>query len=181
MKPFLAAVAAALSVVNRVALAVAAVGLVVMTAIIAWQVWGRYVLNSSPSWTEALAILVMSWFIFLGAAVGVRENFHMGFDVLIYVLPKSFEPVMQTISDLAILAFGAGMAWYGLQLTLRTWSDHIPGLGIARGVGYLPLTVGGAIICLYLIERLARRFSGLPAASDAPVTEDAGAVAAHEV
>ena len=32
--------------------------------------------------------MLMSWFIFLGAAVGVRENYHLGFDVLLYVLPK---------------------------------------------------------------------------------------------
>ena len=40
-----------------------------------------------PELDRAASILVMSWFIFLGAAVGVRENFHMGFDVLIHFLP----------------------------------------------------------------------------------------------
>ena len=60
-----------------------------MTAIVAWQVFCRYVLNDSPSWTEPGAIMLMSWFIFLGAAVGVRENYHLGFDVLLYVLPKA--------------------------------------------------------------------------------------------
>ena len=58
-----------------------------MTVIVAYQVFMRYVVNASPSWTEGGSIMIMSWFIFLGAAVGVRENFHMGFDVLLYVLP----------------------------------------------------------------------------------------------
>ena len=60
-----------------------------MTAFVAWQVFGRYVLNRSPSWTEPGSVMLMSWFIFLGAAVGVRENNHMGFDVLLYVLPAA--------------------------------------------------------------------------------------------
>ena len=59
-----------------------------MTALVAYQVFFRFVLNSSPSWTEITAIMLMNWFIFLGAAVGVRENYHMGFDVLLYILPK---------------------------------------------------------------------------------------------
>jgi TRAP-type C4-dicarboxylate transport system permease small subunit len=179
MRPLLVRTAHVLSAVVRLALALAATGLVAMTAMIAWQVFSRYILNDSPSWTEALAILVMAWFIFLGAAVGVRENFHMGFDVLVYVLPKGAAPVLQTISDLAVLVFGGGMAWYGLQLVRRTWSDHIPGVGFPRGVGYLPLTVGGVLVCLFVLERIARRLAGLPA-GDAPEPEDAGAVAAHE-
>ena len=59
----------------------------VMTAIVAWQVFGRYVLNQSPSWTEPASVLLMSWFIFLGAAVGVRDGNHLGFDVCSPLLP----------------------------------------------------------------------------------------------
>ncbi len=73
----------------RLALWLAGVGLVLMTVFVAWQVFCRYVLNDSPSWTEPGSVMLMSWFIFLGAAVGVRENYHLGFDVLLYVLPKA--------------------------------------------------------------------------------------------
>ena len=97
----------------RLALWIAAVGMIAMTAMVAWQVFSRYVLNASPSWTEAASIMVMSWFIFLGAAVGVRENFHMGFDVLVHFLPERRRPWMRGISDIAILVFGIGMVVYG--------------------------------------------------------------------
>ena len=100
--------------------------MIVMTAIVAWQVFARYVLNASPSWTEPASILVMSWFIFLGAAVGVRENFHMGFDVLLHFLPDGAEPWMRAISDLAVLVFGLGMVVYGGQLMIQTWTATIP-------------------------------------------------------
>ncbi len=87
-----------------------------MTVMVAWQVFCRYVLNDSPSWTEPGAVMLMSWFIFLGAAVGVRENYHLGFDVLLYVLPKSGKKWLRMISDLVAFAFGIGMVWYGCQL-----------------------------------------------------------------
>lgn len=78
-----------LSWLSTLSLWLAGAGLVAMTIIVAWQVFCRYVLNDSPSWTEPGAVMLMSWFIFLGAAVGVRENYHMGFDVLLYVVPKA--------------------------------------------------------------------------------------------
>lgn len=63
-----------LSWLGTLSLWMAGVGLVAMTLIVAWQVFCRYVLNDSPSWTEPGAVMLMSWFIFLGAAVGVRET-----------------------------------------------------------------------------------------------------------
>jgi TRAP-type C4-dicarboxylate transport system permease small subunit len=56
---------------------VAGAGVVLMTIIIFLQVFVRYVLNSSVVWTEPGAVMVMGWFIFLGAAVGVREGYHL--------------------------------------------------------------------------------------------------------
>lgn len=53
------------------------VALVLVTGIISWQVFGRFVLNSSPSWTEQAALLLMIWYVMLGAAAGVKEGFHI--------------------------------------------------------------------------------------------------------
>ncbi len=119
---------------SNAALWLAGGGLILMTVFVAWQVFCRYVLNDSPSWTEPGSVMLMSWFIFLGAAVGIRENNHLGFDVLLYVLPKSGKRVLRMISDAVILAFGAGMIWYGGALMSLTWNTTLPSLGIFRRV-----------------------------------------------
>lgn len=151
----------ALDRISRLALWVAAAGMIAMTAIVALQVFSRYVLNASPSWTEALSVLLMSWFIFLGAAVGVRENFHMGFDVLLHVLPDGAEAWLRTVSDIAILAFGLGMVFYGSQLMVKTWTATIPVLGLPGGFSYMPLVAGGLLITLFVLSRLLLRFAGV--------------------
>ncbi|WP_204271844.1 TRAP transporter small permease, partial [Escherichia coli] len=69
-----AAFSRVLAPISRLALWLSGIGLLVMTAMVAWQVFGRYVLNASPSWTEPAALLLMSWFILLGSAVGVRDG-----------------------------------------------------------------------------------------------------------
>jgi TRAP-type C4-dicarboxylate transport system permease small subunit len=145
---------------NTLALYLAGVGLVVMTIIVGWQVFCRYVLNDSPSWTEPGAVMLMSWFIFLGAAVGVRENNHMGFDVLLYVVPTSGKKWLRMISDVVIFAFGVGMVWYGAGLVRLTWNTTLPALGISGGWDYVPLAIGGALITLFALERIILRLSG---------------------
>jgi TRAP-type C4-dicarboxylate transport system permease small subunit len=161
-----------LNAVSTVTLYLAAFGLVLMTALVAWQVYSRYILDDSPSWTEASSILIMSWFIFLGAAVGVRENFHMGFDVLLYVLPAGAKVWLRSISDLATFGFGIGMIVYGWQLVVQTWPAPIPVLQLPGGFAYMPVTAGGVLIALFTAERLVLRLAGMAVDHD-PTLDDA--------
>ena len=132
-----------------------------MVAIIFYVVFGRYILHSTPSWGEALSVTFMGWFIFFGAAVGVYERTHLGFDVLIYAIPGKGKAVLRTISDLAVLAFGIGMVWYGTDLTISTWDAIRPTLGIPDGFRYVPLVLGGILICLFTLKHLLERFLGV--------------------
>jgi TRAP-type C4-dicarboxylate transport system permease small subunit len=149
------------SALSTASLYIAGAGLVAMTAIVAWQVFCRYVLNWSNSWTEITAVLLMSWFIILGAAVGVRENYHLGFDVLLYVLPKGSKKWLRTVSDALVAAFAVGMIYYGCQLVALGWRARLPALGIPEGLKYLPLIGGGALIVLFCVERVVLRFAGV--------------------
>lgn len=165
-------IARTLGALSNAALWIAGVGMVAMTAMVAWQVFARYVLNASPSWTEPASVMVMSWFIFLGAAVGVRENFHMGFDVLVHFLPASTAPWMRAMSDLAVVVFGLGMVVYGLQLTIDTWTATIPVLHLPGGFSYMPIVAGGGLMVLFALERLVSRAAGIEVDRD-PNVEDA--------
>lgn len=151
-----------LTKLNTAVLYLAGAGLVTMTAIVAWQVFCRYVLNDSPSWTEPGAVILMSWFIFLGAAVGVRENNHMGFDVLLYVLPPSGKKWLRMFSDIVICGFGIGMIWYGSNLVGLTANTTMPALGISGAWDYVPLVGGGVLITLFALERVIARALGAP-------------------
>ena len=158
----LAAMARLLGMVSTTALWTAGGGLIVMTGMVAYQVYCRYILNDSPSWTEPGAVMLMSWFIFLGAAVGVRENNHLGFDILLYVLPSGGKRVLRMISDLVILTFGLGMIYYGIQLVRLTWNAILPSLGISGAFDYLPVVGGGILVSLFTLERIVQRLAGAP-------------------
>lgn len=157
-------VAVATGVLARLALWVAGSGLVLMTGIIAAQVFFRYMLNSSLTWSEPAAVLIMGWFIFLGAAVGIREGYHLSFDVLLYVLPDRVKLWLFSLSDLAVTAFGGGMLWFGTQLAQNAAGHDVPSLGISGAFDFLPIVSGGVLVILFSLERIARRAAGLPTA-----------------
>jgi TRAP-type C4-dicarboxylate transport system permease small subunit len=148
------AFSAALAVLSRAAIFVAGLALVAMTIVVGWGVFGRFVLNDTPSWAEASALLLLGWVILGAAAVGVREGFHMGFDTLRDVLPPPLQRLFQALSDLVVTGFGAAMAWYGTDLALGVWDATLPTLGLPGAVEYLPLALGGALIALFGLERL---------------------------
>lgn len=139
---------------SNVAIGASAIGLVGMTLAVSWQVFGRYVLNDSPAWTEPLSIQLMGWFILLGSAVGIRENYHLGFDVLRYMVPRPVARVMAIVSMLVVLAFGAAMAVYSLDLVIGTWTATLPVLGWPGGTDFMPITFGGVLIVFFALEQL---------------------------
>lgn len=158
MQAFATTLARILRPISRACLALSAVGLILMTVFVAWQVIGRKILNDSPSWTEPGSLLLMSWFILLGGAVGVRENDHMGFEIGLHYAPPPLKLAMRITTYGLIIAFGVYMAIYGWQLTASTWSAKMPGISIPQGMDYLPLVGGGILIALFAFEKLVNLF-----------------------
>ena len=153
MLGFMRSVRPILNRISNIALYLAGVGMVVMTVIIGWQVFARYVLNDTPSWSEPLSLHLMLWFILFGAAVGVRESVHLGLDIVRYLMPEPVQKLMDLTSLGFIVLFGLAMTWYSAMLCLGTWSAPIPVLGWPGGVDFFPMIGGGVLITLFSLER----------------------------
>lgn len=139
---------------------VGAAGLVLMTVIVGWQVFGRYVLNSSPSWSEQASLTLMIWYVSFAAAAGVREGFHIRIVAVENAAPPRVAKSMRILSNCAVGLCGLAMAFWGGELVIRTWSHVIPSLGISRGLAYLGLPIAGALITLFSLERILEELLG---------------------
>lgn len=163
-----------LGVFARLALWVSGVGLVIMTAAIGWQIFGRFVLNNSPTWTEPVSLLLMLYYILLAAAVGVHEGFHLSLDLFRTLVPEGARRVFDYANHSVVGVFGLAMAWYGAALVRVTWTNKIAVLDLPQGVSYLPIPIAGALIALFSLEHLLVLLSGQPD----PIDETARAQAA---
>lgn len=152
------------SAASAALLHVGAFGLVLMTAIIGWQVFGRFVLQSSPSWSEQAALTLMIWYVFFAAAAGVREGFHIRILAMETLLSKRGRSAMRLVAHLVVGASGLAMAIWGGELVARTWGHVIPTLGMPRGMAYLSLPLSGVLIVLFTIELMMEDARGEDAA-----------------
>ena len=141
---------------------IAAAGLVAMTVIVGWQVFGRYVLNSSPSWSEQASLTLMIWYVSLAAAAGVREGFHIRIVALEAAMPANVQRWMRVASNTVVGLCGIAMLVWGGELVVKTWDHVIPSLGLPRGLAYLGLPISGALMAGFALERVLEQLVGKP-------------------
>ena len=142
---------------DRGAIFIAGAALVCMALVQGWQVFARYVLNDSPSWTEPLALLFMSTTMMFGAATGVRASRHFGFYILVETSGPRIRAVLLVLARLIAAAIGLMLAVWSAQIAIDEWDYPIAGAPLPQGIVYLPMCLGGALITLFALEQVLTR------------------------
>lgn len=148
------------SVFSRICVTIAGIALVAMTLMFAWLVYGRYVLNDTPTWVEQVSHLLLKVIAFLGAAVGVQQDTHLSVVLFRRAVPSWLRTIFVFITDVLMASFGGFMFWYGLQLTQFKWKTLIPLIQVPEGLRSLPLTICGALVFLFSVGHLIRLLLG---------------------
>ena len=149
----------AMDALHRACVFFAGVCLVVITLIIPYGVFTRYVLNSASSWPEPMAILLMIVLSFLSAVVCYREHLHIGVGLLPAVL-RGVPRVLLGVVHRALHARHQPVpalvrhpAWCS-----ATWYQSIAEFPLVSvGVSYLPVPIGGCITVLFIVERFLKQ------------------------
>jgi len=136
--------------------AIAGTALVLISAVVPWGVFTRFVLNSASSWTEVTAVLLTIVLTFFGAAACYRVGAHMSVTIFVRMLPKAPQWVARLASEAIVALLGFFMVIWGARLVEATWEntiDAFPWLSV--GVTYLPIPLGGVATLLFVLERVA--------------------------
>jgi TRAP-type C4-dicarboxylate transport system permease small subunit len=157
---------AALDKIAYVCRVITGVALVFMTLIFGWLVFGRYVLNDTPTWVEQASLLIVMTIAFLGSAVGIHENTHLSVSILRSAVPSKVRTFLVVLADLLLAGFGLLMMVQGAKLTAFKWGSLIPLIQLPEGLRSLPLTIGGGLILLFTLGHLLRLALGRDMRSD---------------
>jgi TRAP-type C4-dicarboxylate transport system permease small subunit len=142
---------------SRQCLRAAVFGLCLILAAVLTQIFGRYVLNDSPTWTEIFALVVVLYVTCLSAAVGVRDSRHIGMESLLTFMSDEHRRWVEILVFLGMIVFGLSMSWGGTILAHEVWEYMNPGLPISQGWSYVPLGFGGLLIVYFAIEQIIAR------------------------
>jgi TRAP-type C4-dicarboxylate transport system permease small subunit len=145
---------------SKISLMLAVAGLIVLITCVQYQVIGRYVFNDTPTWAEALALLLVLYITSLGVAVGVRDAGHIGMDSIISLLPERMRLKLEILIHILVGTFGALMAYNGYIWTVLKWNDRKPMLPVPSGMDFLPLVIAGVLVVLFTIEHVIALVQG---------------------
>ena len=128
--------------------------LAVTVVIVILQVFFRYVLNSSLSWSEEAARYLFIWAALLGFSSSVEAGRLFSFEMLAAKLPPAGRQVCAALFALAAVAFLWALVVHGISLAVRTMSQSSPAMGMPMAIAYAALPVGGVLIALHFLARL---------------------------
>lgn len=131
----------------------ASAALVVLVITFGWLVFGRYVLNVTPTWVEQLALMLICYIAFLGAAAGVRDDTHLGVSLFRDMMPVWLQKIVVVAIDFMLAAFGLIMLIAGIELMRFGWDSLLPMLEIPESFRTLAITLCGGLIVLHAGSR----------------------------
>lgn len=123
-----------------------------------WQVFGRYVLNQSFSFTEEFARFALIWLAVLGAAYLNGRREHLAMDFLLNKLPPErqyqrlqvIETLMMIFALVVMVVGGGNLVYTTLSLGQTSAAMHIP-----LGFVYAIVPISGLLIMFFSIYNIA--------------------------
>ena len=141
------------AVATRLSVALCAAG---MLAAIVYQVVMRYVVGAASSWSEEAAVLLFSWSVLGGLALGVHEGFHVRLTLLPDTLPRGGRVAYERLVDGVTAGLGVFLAWSGWRFLDITSGSVSAAIGYPTEILNALAIACGALVALFAAERAVR-------------------------
>lgn len=140
---------------------IAAILLSVMTILIIYQVFTRYILNNPADFTEEIIRYMLIWTGFIGAAYGFLTREHMALTLIPDRVNPKAQKVLRVIIDLIILLVALFVIVIGgFKLVHSAQAQRSALLGIPRSLVYVVAPISGIFIILAQIINLWESWTG---------------------
>ena len=119
------------------------------------QVFNRFVLNQSLSWSEEFMVYAHIWMIFLAIPVAYNRGSHIGMNLFVKGLPPKSQVVMALAVDLMWCFLAGAIVFYASVVMGVASNQNSPALGLRMDRAYLSLVVGGTYLGLLALRKAA--------------------------
>ena len=125
--------------------------LVLLVIVISIQIFARYVLNHSLSWSEELARYLFIYLIFLGASVVYKQDRHISVDYFLDQLPARMKSIVGISADILLLIFLVVVFYQGLRLSRLVYNVPTAALYIPWTYVYLAIVIGSGSMVIFTL------------------------------
>jgi TRAP-type transport system small permease protein len=134
--------------------------LAVMSVLITWQVFARFVAGNSLTFSEEASRFLMIWLTLLGAAYAVKEGSLIAVDILQNKLTGNPGKVLKVIMSVCTSVFYIILIIYGFKMAQNVSFQTAPTTGLSMFWPMLAVPVGGALMLINTIASLIEDFIG---------------------
>lgn len=107
----------------------------------------------SVAWSVDVAQMLFCWVCFIGADLALRQNKHVGFDMLTKKLPLAVQNFIRLINNVLMFALCALVVFYGTKLCIDNYQRYFNTLPIS----YSLVTAAGPVGCFLMLTTIVRR------------------------
>ena len=157
-----------LDAVDRIAEGLVAAIFAVIVGIALMQVFHRFALNSSLSWSEEAQIFGHIWIVFIGIPVAYRRGAHLYIETFCDLLPRRPRAAFNLLIELTWAAFAVSLMVLGFMVARVAHLQSSPGLDWPMSYPYAGMVVGGAYLLLVALRRIGGGMWRVSEASEAP-------------
>ncbi|WP_227935199.1 TRAP transporter small permease [Alkalihalobacillus deserti] len=125
----------------------------ILTVVIVFtQVFMRYVLGDSLTWSEEVARYLFIWMIYIGVSYGVKKGKHLGVDAFPMMFEKKGKLIIDMITTIAFFIFAVVISYYGFDIVLRVTRESAA-LELPMGWVYAAPVVGMVLTAIRLVQK----------------------------
>jgi TRAP-type C4-dicarboxylate transport system permease small subunit len=135
--------------------------LLVMTVLIFWQVFARFVVGSPLYFSDEIARFAMIWLTFIGAGYAYRKGLLISVDIVLEFAGPRVSRLLRILIILTSALFAFILAKYGFELVGRVANQTAPSTRISMMWPYLAVPVGGIVILVNSVALLIDEILGI--------------------
>ena len=137
------------TIIHKILLIIAQLGLAAMITIVCMTVYYRFILNTGIIWAEEVPRTLVALFAFIACAMGVRDQLHIGIGVIYERFPKGgkVRKVLDTLAYLSTMAVGYIMLVHGWRLCVQLGRFKMSATGLPRSVSTFPYRLPAPSLC----------------------------------
>ncbi|SBW12841.1 TRAP transporter, DctQ-like membrane protein [uncultured Alphaproteobacteria bacterium] len=130
-----------------------------MTLILAVQVFMRYVMQASLTWSEELARYIFVWLIYMGISYGAKIMKHIRIEAAVLLLPEKGQRYVEIVGDVLFLAFACFIVYtsWGIVQKQLLLGQTSPAIQMPMWMLYSAPLVGFGLTALRQIQAIAYR------------------------
>ena len=133
---------------NKFMFWIAGILTIIMSVTILYQVFSRYILQTSLHWSEELTRYIMIWLVFIGASLALRNSQLIGVEALAEAVPERFRRWMKIAVNVVSGFFFIFLIIIGIEITLGVSVQTSPAMRIPMSWAYLSIPVGSFLMLL---------------------------------